>query len=154
MLPKWCPILIVAPTGVVPDWVKTFTKWGHFAVVIYEGPSRDIALDSVKTGLAEVMVCPRSMFERKDQFDQILQCKWKIAIIDEFHVFKNEKGHLATNLRTMRDALACVVVGLTGTIMQNHHKELWNLIDLASKDYLGSWADFEARYAKPIKLSL
>jgi SNF2 family DNA or RNA helicase len=104
-------------------------------------------------GIIEVMICPKSMFERKDNFENLLQCKWKIVIIDEFHAFKNEKGHLATNLRMMRDTIECVVVGLTGTIMQNHHKELWNLIDLASKNFLGPWSEFEAKYARPIKLA-
>ena len=74
-------------------------------------------------------------------------------MIDEFHTFKNEKSHLAKNLTIFRDKLSCVVIGLTGTLMQNDHKELWTLIDLTSKGYLGTWKEFEKKYANPIKWS-
>lgn len=35
--------------------------------------------------------------------------------------------------------------------MQNNHNELWNIVDLAQTDYLGSWEEFERTYSKPIK---
>ena len=44
-----------------------------------------------------------------------------------------------------------LVVGMTGTLMQNNHAELWNLIDLVETDYLGDWNSFKIHYEQPIK---
>jgi SNF2 family DNA or RNA helicase len=49
-------------------------------------------------------------------------------VVDEFHGFKNGDAKLASNLRELRDECACAIVGLTGTLMQNDHKELWYVI--------------------------
>jgi SNF2 family DNA or RNA helicase len=42
---------------------------------------------------------------------------------------------------------------MTGTLMQNDHTELWNLIDLVETGYLGDWEDFKHRTAIPIKIA-
>lgn len=44
-----------------------------------------------------------------------------------------------------------LVVGMTGTLMQNNHAELWNLIDLVETDYLGDWKSFQMHYELPLK---
>jgi SNF2 family DNA or RNA helicase len=44
-----------------------------------------------------------------------------------------------------------LVLGMTGTLMQNNHGELWNLIDLVETDYLGDASTFKYHYEQPIK---
>jgi SNF2 family DNA or RNA helicase len=151
---EWSPVLVVVPNTVVQNWVDAFQTWGHFAVAVYQGTtSRESQLHSVSIGINEILICPKSMFERREHFDKFLLISWKIVVIDEFHQFKNETSHLAVNLRSLRDKLGCKVIGLTGTLMQNDHKELWTLIDLISKNFLQSWGEFKKEFAQPIKLS-
>jgi SNF2 family DNA or RNA helicase len=156
-LPKWCPVLISAPNSVVTNWVEDFKTWAHFNVAVYQGSEngRDAALASVENGVAEILVCGQSMLQSAKGFDALnsANVQWKIVIVDEFHTFKNETKHLATNLRIMRDKHGCVVLGLTGTLMQNNHKELWNLVDIVAKDFLGPWIQFNEDFAVPIQLS-
>lgn len=154
-LPVWSPVLIVAPNGVVTNWVDDFKTWSHFSVAVYQGSRREDALEKIENGTAEVLVCGQSMIQGKQGFLALnsLKVKWKLVIVDEFHTFKNENKQLASNLRAMRDTHQCVVVGLTGTVMQNNHKELWNLVDLAAKGHFGPWSQFELEYARPIMLS-
>lgn len=154
-LPSWSPVLIVAPNSVVTNWVEDFKTWAHFSVAIYQGAGREAALESVESGAAEVLVCGQSMIQGKLGFQALLSTsvKWKVVVVDEFHTFKNEMKQLATNLRTLRDSHRCIVVGLTGTVMQNNHKELWNLVDIVAKNYLGPWKQFEADFVGPIKLA-
>ena len=52
----------------------------------------------------------------------------------------------------MKAAHNCRVLGLTGTLMQNQHEELWNLIDLVETDFLGTWKEFEHEVARPLKI--
>jgi SNF2 family DNA or RNA helicase len=74
------------------------------------------------------------------------------------HIFKNEKARLSRHFRELRkeverrtDGAEMVVVGLTGTLMQNNHKEFWNVAHLVRPDLLGSWSAFQTRFADPIK---
>jgi SNF2 family DNA or RNA helicase len=154
-LPEWSPVLVIAPNSVVTNWVEDFKTWAHFNVAVYQGTERASALERVENGIAEVLVCGDSTIQGVESFHALdsAKLKWKIIIVDEFHKFKNETKHLATNLRRMRDRHGCVVLGLTGTLMQNNHKELWNLVDIVAKGFLGPWSQFEEEYAKPIQLS-
>jgi DNA excision repair protein ERCC-6-like 2 len=154
-LPAWSPVLIAAPNSVVTNWVEDFKTWVHFSVAVYHGAGREEALKSVENGVAEVLVCAHSMIKDMKGFQALnsARVRWKVIIIDEFHTFKNEIKNLAKNLRAMRDFHRCVVVGLTGTVMQNEHKELWNLVDIVAKDHLGPWSQFEMDFSRPIKLA-
>jgi SNF2 family DNA or RNA helicase len=154
-LPKWAPVLIIAPNSVVTNWEEDFKTWAHFSVAVYQSTERDSALERIENGMAEVLVCGQSMIQGMKTFQALNSAKvrWKIVIVDEFHTFKNEAKHLATNLRSMRDRHGCVVLGLTGTLMQNNHKELWNLVDIVAKDFLGPWNQFNDDFAIPIQLS-
>ena len=40
---KWAPILVIVPASVIENWMNEFNAWGHFGVIAFTGPSRDIA---------------------------------------------------------------------------------------------------------------
>ena len=67
-------------------------------------------------------------------------------------VLQSETSLAAQNLRAMKAKHRNLVLGMTGTVMSNDHKELWNLVDLVETDYLGSWDEFKNEVAEPIKL--
>ena len=153
-LSEWYPILIIAPNAVTSHWQNDLSTWGHFSCSQYYGTGRDAALESVNNGLAEVMICAHSMIRRKEDAIKLTQSKpWKLVLVDELHKFKNFDAVMSIHLRQLRDAHKCIIIGLTGTVMQNRHKELYNAVDMVAKDYFGSWKDFEMEYGKPISLS-
>jgi DNA excision repair protein ERCC-6-like 2 len=154
-LPEWSPILIFAPNSVVVNWERDFKTWGYFSVALYQGIGRDKALESVENGMTEVLVCAHSMLQGTNDFGYLIgsKVKWKIVVMDEFHLLKNDKSQMAQNLKKLRDDHGSVIFGLTGTLMQNKHKELWVLIDLTRPEYLGEWNSFSVEYSKPIMLS-
>jgi SNF2 family DNA or RNA helicase len=43
-------------------------------------------------------------------------------------------------------------LSLDRTLMQNNHKELWNLVDLVQQDYFGTKEEFNTFVANPIAL--
>lgn len=154
-LPAWGPVLIFSPSSVVTNWVEDFKAWAHFSVAVYAGASREAALQSIEDGTAEVLVCAHSQIQDNEAFHRLKDAnvKWKAIIGDELHLFKNEDAVKTRNLRALRDQHACVIIGLTGTLMQNEHKELWNLADIVAQGHFGPWQQFEAEFARPIKLS-
>lgn len=124
-LPQWAPILICCPPSILQNWIGDFDMWGYFGVSVYQGDNRHQSLEKIRYGEAEILLSSKSLFVQESDFSALLEIPWKIAIFDEFHSFKNDKGKLAKNLRQLRDVQNCKVIGLTGTPMQNHHKELW-----------------------------
>lgn len=154
---RWAPILLLVPPSVVEQWKRDFGTWGYFALSVYaSGSGQEAALEMVRTGQSEVMICTHSMFQNRATLDSLKDIPWKLIVVDEFHLFRNMNNITAKSLRELSLHLQdlemeCHVVGLTGTIMPNTHKELWNQVDLASPHYLGSWKAFESQYANPIK---
>jgi SNF2 family DNA or RNA helicase len=67
-------------------------------------------------------------------------------------MFKFLRGPLFFNEK-IKNSSRCPLVGLTGTVMQNKHKELWYLVDLVQPGLLGDWKDFEKHTSIPIKHS-
>ena len=151
-LPRWAPILILVPPSIVPNWINDFNSWGHFGIELYE-KGRERALDRIKQGYSEILICRKSVFMKRADFKEISSVRWKMVVVDEMHLFKKMDGIATVHLRTLRDKCDCSVVGLTGTLMQNNHEELWTLIDLVAKNYLGPWETFKEDFEKPIKLS-
>ena len=67
-----------------------------------------------------------------------------------YHV-QNPNIKLSKNLRELKAKHRALVISMTGTLMSNDHKELWNLVDLVETDYLGSWEEFKNETADIIK---
>jgi SNF2 family DNA or RNA helicase len=120
-LAQWAPVLIVVPPSIIQNWTHDFDMWGHFSIAVYEGTGRTRALESIQRGVAEVLICPKSLFMQDSDFRKLSAVPFKIIIVDEFHLFKNKKGKMAMHLRSIRDEQSALVVGLTGTVMQNRY---------------------------------
>ena len=78
--------------------------------------------------------------------------------IDEFHEYKNSAVATYEQVEKLRSAgrnigSARPIIGLTGTPMQNKHKELWSLSQLVDPSAFGKYKDFQLNYENPIKLS-
>ena len=87
-LPEKVPILLVVPSSVVDNWHFEFSLWGHFSVAVYRDKEMETALEAVKYGSAEVLLCGHSMFGAAAHFREIIKMPFKLVIVDEFHVFK------------------------------------------------------------------
>eukprot|EP00980_Cylindrotheca_fusiformis_P005899 scaffold1242_cov123-Cylindrotheca_fusiformis.AAC.8 len=152
-LSPWHPVLVIAPPSVVDNWKDEFAKFSNFAVAVYSGDKsfRERELEKIRDGRAEILIAAKSMFQNRNTFESLDTIRWKLVVIDEFHTFKNGAGRLSEHLRELKANHRCLVLGMTGTLMQNDHKELWNLIDLVETNFLGTWEDFRGDTADAIK---
>lgn len=152
---KWAPILIVVPSSVIENWMSELSTWGHFGAVKYQGASRDRALERIRLGLDEVMVCGRSLFQGQmgcGDLQHVKQVAWKLIVVDEYHQYKNCKTTSYRGLKSLKETCGAPMIGLTGTLMQNNHKELWSEVDLVNPDFLGTWEEFQQDTSVPIKM--
>jgi DNA excision repair protein ERCC-6-like 2 len=150
---EWGPVLILAPSSVLDAWVTAFKVWGYFSVALYQKDARKDILENIKLGSVEILVAGHSRIQSDESATALCKIPWKLVIIDEFHKMKNVNSCLSKNLRSLRDAHDSILLGLTGTMMQNDHKELWNQFDIISKGFLGRWEDFRDKISKPIMIS-
>lgn len=153
-LSRLIPVLVIVPAVVVDNWEYEFTLWGHFSVARYrEQSNRDEALDAIKYGSAEVLLCPHSLFSSKDHFKYINATSWRLVVIDEFHVMKSDDSDIFKNMTELKADHKCAVIGLTGTPLQNRHSELFNLLEIIRPGHFGTWKNFQRKFARPILLS-
>ena len=173
-LPSWGPVLILAPSSILDNWITDSKTWGHFAMVLYQSSDQYSGINEIRTGASEILLVSHKLFEMEGHFAALCEIPWKLVIVDEHHKLKNHKAKATVNLRELRDMHRVPVVGLTGTVMQNNHRgkygklcmleagnlhshirtsELHTLIDLASKGLVGSWKVFDVHFSKPIKMA-
>ncbi|KAL3916299.1 MAG: hypothetical protein SGILL_005239, partial [Bacillariaceae sp.] len=148
----WHPVLVIVPPAVITNWLQSFEMFSHFSVSEYDSKRATQTIDAVRYGGADVLLCRESLFKSKENFSRINAIDWKLVVIDEFHTYKNEKTKGSEHVRDLKEAHNPLMLGMTGTLMQNNLKELWNLVDLIETNYLESWESF--KYSVDVKISL
>ena len=104
------------------------------------------------------MVIGKGLFTKEEHFNLIKEVDWKAIMIDEFHEYKEPKTHGYQNVITLQTHSRMPsnfrpVIGLTGTPMQNKHKEFWSLSHIIDRDAFGTYNDFKETFEQPIKLA-
>lgn len=140
------PVLVVVPAGVVRQWVDEFARWLHTAAGVYHGASRGAVLARVRAGALRVVVTSYETF-RLD-LGVLGAVRWACVVFDEVHRLK---GSEALNARCAAVLRGAPRYGLTGTLMQNSFDELWTLVSLVRPRFLGTRAEFHARFVAPIR---
>lgn len=85
---EFVPILIIVPPSVMENWLNEAGTWGHFGVAKYHGASRSLALERIRNGSDEILVCGKSLFNQPDDVTAIKTIAWKLIVVDEFHQYK------------------------------------------------------------------
>jgi DNA excision repair protein ERCC-6-like 2 len=152
IMSAWVPILVLVPPSVIENWRNEFQAWGYFGVAAYAGPSREQEIERIYNGLEEIMICGKSILQNEEDLLAVKKVEWKLIIVDEYHQYKNFRTKLYSGLKSLRDTCGAPIIGLTGTLMQNNHEELWSEVDLVNPGFLGTWEEFKDDTSVPIKL--
>nr|WP_276584687.1 DEAD/DEAH box helicase [Brevibacterium permense] len=142
------PFLVVAPTSVVPNWVKeatAFTPDLDVRVVAESTRARGVDLAEVAHG-ADVIVMSYAMLRLEEV--PISRMEWAGLILDEAQFVKNSNAqtHLAA-----KEVRAPFRLALTGTPLENSLKDVWSLFSITSPGLFPSPHRFEEEYVRPIE---
>ena len=142
------PFLVVAPTSVVPNWVKeatAFTPDLDVRVIAESTQARGIDLAEVVRG-ADVIVMSYAMLRLEET--PISRMEWAGLILDEAQFVKNSTAqtHLAA-----KEVRAPFRLGLTGTPLENSLKDVWSLLSITAPGLFPSPHRFEEEYVRPIE---
>ena len=139
--------LIVAPTSVCMNWISEAEKFAPTLNPVQFGSSdRQKTLDNLQP--FELFVCSYGLLQQEEVAEMLAKVEWQAIVLDEAQAIKN--------MATKRSQAAMKLQGnfkliTTGTPIENHLGELWNLFRFINPGLLGSWEQFNQRFAIPIE---
>ena len=139
------PSIVVAPTSVCLNWMNEAQKFAPSLNPILFGPGDRQAM---LTGLKpfDLMICSYGLLHQ--EAEKLAAVSWRAAVLDEAQAIKNtatRRSQAAMNL----DAKFRMIT--TGTPIENHLGELWNLFRFINPGLLGSLQQFNRRFAGDIE---
>ncbi|MEB3338761.1 MAG: DEAD/DEAH box helicase, partial [Leptolyngbyaceae bacterium] len=141
------PTLIVAPTSVCMNWMSEAQRFAPTLQVIQlGGGDRQKLLDALQP--FDMLVCSYGLLQQEEVAEMLAKVQWQTIVLDEAQAIKNvatKRSQAAMNLQAGFKLLT------TGTPIENHLGELWNLFRFINPGLLGSLDSFNQRFAHPIE---
>lgn len=140
------PSLVVAPASVASNWkteIERFAPTLNVQILNF-APNRQKVIQEAKAG--DVIVTTYGILLSIQ--DDITRKHWNVACLDEAHIIKNRGAKTsAAAMKIQADNR----VMLTGTPVQNHLGELWNLFQFVNPGLLGNYEHFSQKFIIPIE---
>ncbi len=136
------PTLVVCPASVVSNWNSELQKFAPALNCVNLKPGNR---EDVFAGLAafDVLVITYGLLQTEK--NRIAEVEWAMAVLDEAHAIKNTQ---TKSSKAAMDIQAGFRLALTGTPIQNHLGELWNLFNFCNPGLLGTLQQFTDRYVR------
>jgi superfamily II DNA or RNA helicase len=139
------PSLVVAPTSVCMNWESEALKFAPtLKVVMFGGGNRELCLKSLKP--FDLVVCSYGMLQQEGEL--LAAVNWQAIVLDEAQAIKNMATKRSQAAMELSGAFKMVA---TGTPIENHLGELWNVFRFINPGLLGSLKQFNVKFAAPIE---
>jgi len=142
------PTLLVCPVSVLGNWRRELARFAPgLRVMVHHGAGR-LAGDEFarEAAMNDVVLTTYSLVAR--EADLLRQVAWNGVVADEAQNLKNPATLHARALHGLNGGYR---VALTGTPIENHLGDLWSLFQFLNPGLLGSYEEFQRRYALPIQ---
>ena len=138
------PALVIAPASVTRNWIREAAKFAPtLNPILLEGADRQEIIDSV--GPYDMLVVSYGLLPFEG--DALAGKRFGTIILDEAQAIKNrgtKRSQIAMRLQ------GDFRVATTGTPIENHLGELWNLFTFLNPGLLGTFQRFNEKYTIPI----
>ncbi len=132
--------LIVAPASVARNWLAEIQKFAPtLNPIIFRTGNRKEKLDKLKP--FDVLISSYGLLQSESEM--LSEIKWNTVILDEAQAIKNHNTKTSKAAMLLKSDFKLIT---TGTPVQNHLGELWNLFNFINKGLLGSAEQFNLRY--------
>lgn len=138
--------LVVAPASVVPNWKNELQRFAPTLNihVLNEADDRKALID--RAGEYDVILSTYGLLVNAEE--PLVGKQWNVVCLDEAHTIKN-RDTKTSKVAMQLQASARLI--LTGTPIQNHLSELWNLFRFITPGLLGSYEQFRLKFIVPIE---
>ncbi len=139
------PSLVVAPTSVCMNWQAETCRFAptlriHMLSDLPRGRSEN------SFGPYDVLVCSYTLLQQEKKL--LAAIKWQTIVLDEAQAIKNAATKRSQAAMQLQGAFRLIT---TGTPIENHLGELWNLFAFINPGLLGSFKQFNRRFGIPIE---
>jgi len=139
------PALVVAPTSVCMNWLGEIDRFAPtLNVVLFGAGDRQLTLSELKP-FDLVVVSYGLLQQEAERFGAV---RWHTIVLDEAQAIKNHQTKRSQAAMALQGNFRMVC---SGTPLENHLGELWNLFRFINPGLLGSLEQFNERYAGPIE---
>ncbi len=139
------PALVLAPASVCRNWVSETERFApKLTPVLFGEGDRRAAMETAEKGSVVIVTYDLMVREAK----LFLEKQWATVILDEAQAIKN---HATMRSKTAMALNADFRMVMTGTPIENHLGELWNLFQFINPGLLGGLDEFNQRFTLPIE---
>lgn len=141
------PSLVVAPASVVTNWEAEIARFApQLNVIAINATGCDRQQAIAEAAPFDVVITTYGLMINEQE--ALAQRQWNVIALDEAHTIKNKDTKMSKAAMTMQGLFRLL---LTGTPLQNHLGEIWNLFCFATPGLLGSYSAFTERFITPIE---
>jgi SNF2 family DNA or RNA helicase len=139
------PALVVAPTSVCMNWMSEAARFAPTLNVKLFGPGERAAMLEEAQPFDVIVVSYGLLQQEAALFAKV---RWDTIVLDEAQAIKNAHTRRSQAVMALQGEFRVVA---TGTPLENHLGELWNLFRFINPGLLGTSDQFNLRFAGPIE---
>lgn len=144
---KMGPSLVVVPTSLLINWQEEISKFApELNTFILNNAGEDRKKIISESSAYDVIITTYGLLITEEKL--ICSRTWNMIVLDEAHTIKNRETKMSKSAMNLRGDFRLL---LTGTPLQNHLSEIWNLFQFANPGLLGSFTQFTDRFINPIE---
>jgi len=139
------PTLVVAPTSVATNWMAEAERFAPtLNMKLFGAGKREAMLK--EAGAFDVVVVSYGLLQLEAELFK--DVRWHTIVLDEAQAIKNAHTRRSQAVMSLRGDFR---MAATGTPLENHLGELWNLFRFINPGLLGTSDQFNLRFAGPIE---
>ncbi|MDB5950275.1 MAG: helicase, partial [Massilia sp.] len=139
------PTLVIAPTSVCMNWIAEAEKFAPtLKVKLFGAGDRAALLEGVEP--FDLVIASYGLLQLEAA--SFAKVKWHTIVLDEAQAIKNNATKRSQAVMALQGDFRMVA---TGTPLENHLGELWNLFRFINPGLLGTSDQFALRFAGPIE---
>ncbi len=141
------PTIVIAPLSVSMNWISEVAKFAPtLNVVQFGNGDRQAVIDALQP--LDLFICSYGLLQQDDVAEMLANVQWQTVVLDEAQAIKNMNTKRSQAAMKLQSSFKLIT---TGTPIENHLGELWNLFRFINPGLLGSLENFNQKYAGPIE---
>lgn len=137
------PALVVCPVSIIGNWVAEAQRFAPMLnVQILNLSGREETISNLSDG--DVLVTSYGLLQSEEEL--FVEKEFATIVLDEAHIIKNYATKTSKAIMNLKGDFR---LALTGTPLQNHMGEIWNLFNFINPGLLGSLRHFTDTFIKP-----
>lgn len=139
------PSLVIAPTSVCLNWEQEVTRFAPtLTLQTLAGGDREAIVQDL--GKRDILITSYTLLQQEVELLETVS--WQTVVLDEAQSIKNAATKRSKAAMRLRAKFRLIT---TGTPIENHLGELWNLFDFINRGLLGTFKQFNSRFGIPIE---